>query len=115
MAMGLPIITTNWSGTTEFINSANAYPLPLDSENPLVHPKHGPFQSHLWGNPSLESLRTLLSHLPKHQEEGKKKGLLAYRDMRTKWSPDAVADVLVSRLRALTTSPPTHPIGESIQ
>ena len=99
--MGLPIITTNWSGTTEFINSENSYPLPLDPEEPLIHPKSGPFQSHMWANPSLRSLRSLMRHVFENRSEGKLKGTAAYRDMRFKWSPESVSDVLVSRIESL--------------
>ena len=30
MSMGLPVIATNWSGTTEFMNTSNAFPIELD-------------------------------------------------------------------------------------
>ena len=110
MAMGLPIITTNWSGTTEFINSENSYPLPLDPDTPLIHPQFGPFQSHLWANPSLSSLRHLMRHVTEHPMEAKEKGQRAFHDMRTIWAPETVANVLIDRLQELIQSPPTHPL-----
>ena len=30
MAMGLPIIATNWSGPTEYMSAENSYPLRYD-------------------------------------------------------------------------------------
>lgn len=30
MAMGLPVIATNWSGSTEFLRPDASYPLPID-------------------------------------------------------------------------------------
>eukprot|EP00041_Stephanoeca_diplocostata_P021551 m.503488 g.503488 ORF g.503488 m.503488 type:complete len:602 (+) comp21848_c0_seq2:461-2266(+) len=34
MAMALPVITTNWSGPTEYIRASNAYPLPVTAFEP---------------------------------------------------------------------------------
>ena len=41
MAMGLPVIATNWSGPTEYVNEANGYPLPLIG---LIPVKEGAFK-----------------------------------------------------------------------
>ena len=38
----------------------NSFGIPLDELVPLVHPKNGPFQSHLWANPSMEALSSLM-------------------------------------------------------
>lgn len=34
MAMALPVVSTNWSGPTEYLTAANAYPLPVTAFEP---------------------------------------------------------------------------------
>jgi len=95
MAMGLPIIATNWSGTTEFMNDRNSYPLPIDGLTPV---KSGAFKGHLWAEPSHAHLKRLMRHVVTHPDEAKQKGARARRDMVEQYSPDAVANVVLQRL-----------------
>ncbi|CAI5994050.1 unnamed protein product [Closterium sp. NIES-64] len=57
MASGLPVIATNWSGITEYLNVENGYPLPVDH---LSEVPDGPFKGHLWAEPSVSELCKLM-------------------------------------------------------
>lgn len=71
MSMELPVITTDWSGPQEYLNSENGYPLPLDGLSTIPT---GAFRGHQWANPSVPELRRLMRHVMTHPEEAK--GLL---------------------------------------
>ena len=57
MASGIPVIATNWSGTTAFMDDSNAYPLRIEG---LVAIQEGPFAGHMWAQPSTRHLRQLM-------------------------------------------------------
>eukprot|EP01137_Pigoraptor_chileana_P033863 Opistho-2@25475 len=95
MAMGLPVIATNWSGPTEYLNEENGYPLPISH---LTEIKTGPYRGHLWAEPSLDALRSLMRRVYEQPEERARKGRKARADMVEKYNPAVVADVVVQRL-----------------
>jgi len=66
MSMALPILATNWSGTTEFMNSENSYPIAIEG---LVPVETGAFKGHLWAQPSVTGLMSLMRHVMSHPEE----------------------------------------------
>jgi hypothetical protein len=57
LAMGVPVIATNWSGPTAFLTQHNGYPLSVAPQ--LVPVPDGPFRGHLWADPSEQHLRQL--------------------------------------------------------
>ena len=90
MAMGLPVVATNWSGPTEFLDEANGYPLRLDPKKPLVAVREGAFKGHLWANPSVAHLRELLRRVYEDPNAARAKGRAARRDMVEKYSPEVL-------------------------
>jgi len=101
MAMGLPVVATNWSGPTEYLTERNGYPLPLDDDQPLVQVREGAFKGHLWANPSVRHLRALLRDIKTNPSKAKAKGLLARREMVEKYSPAVLGQQVKSLLREL--------------
>ena len=59
MACGLPVIATNWSAQTDFLNDDTGYPLEIDG---LIsaEAKCPYYVGHKWAQPSYEHLRVLL-------------------------------------------------------
>jgi hypothetical protein len=70
MSMAKPVITTNWSGPTAYINEAVAYPLAVDhltaadadmnltvTDAKEVNPY---FKGQLWAQPNVAHLRQLM-------------------------------------------------------
>ena len=101
MACGKPIIATNWSGTTEFMNNINSYPLKLDSDTPLVEIENGPFKDHFWANPSIEHLRELMQHVSSNRVEVYEKGVLARETMVTKYSEEVISLIFQNHLERI--------------
>ena len=71
MSMGLPIISTYWSGPTEFMTPNNSFPLNIEPDLvPL--PKDSAFQGHKWAEPSESHLRYLMRYLYQNRGIGRK-------------------------------------------
>ena len=100
MAMGLPVIATNWSGTTAFMTDANSYPLSIDG---LV-PVHRQFRlpGHQWAQPNVTHLRQLMRTVYTDQATAKAKGRRAQQDMRQYGIPQVGAQVS-ARLESIKT------------
>ncbi|CAJ1423177.1 unnamed protein product [Effrenium voratum] len=73
MSMALPVIATNWSGSTEFLSESAALPLPITGLEPaeLPLPSHA---DHRWAVPDAEALRRLMRWAFEHQPEAKELG-----------------------------------------
>lgn len=91
MAMGLPVIATNWSGHTEYLKPHNGYPLPI-LPGLVPVPANSAFAGHLWADPDHEALRELMRHVQTHREEAAAKGKNARADMVEKYSPAVLAE-----------------------
>jgi hypothetical protein len=52
--MGLPIITTNWSGPSQYLTAANSFALDIDG---LVATPNNMPSGHRWAEPSVAHLR----------------------------------------------------------
>lgn len=98
MAMGLPVIATNWSGPTAYLSEAVGYPLRY-SLVPL--PEHMQLPGHNWAEPSVEHLRELLRHIFEAREEAKARGAAARELMARDFSPAALADQVVAHVQRL--------------
>jgi len=95
MAMGLPVLATNWSGNTEFMNEFNSYLIEVEE---LITIQNGPFKGHKWAQPSVNHLRKLMRLVFSNPEEAKRKGDIARRDMVNKYNPKVVANIVLKRL-----------------
>ncbi|KAK5826572.1 uncharacterized protein LOC108483994 [Gossypium arboreum] len=96
MAMSLPVITTNWSGPTEYLTEENSYPLPVERKSEVTE---GPFKGHLWAEPSVIKLRALMRHVISNVEEARAKGRQARKDMINSFSPEIVAEIVTGHIQ----------------
>eukprot|EP00434_Breviolum_minutum_P010098 symbB.v1.2.008909.t1/scaffold560.1/size187392/4 len=85
MSMELPVIATNWSGSTEFLHADVALPLPIDGLEPAESPSIG-----RWALPSLTALRRLMRWVQQHPVEATAIGKAARLRMVEKFSPESV-------------------------
>lgn len=95
MAMGLPIIATNWSGPTQFMTEENSIPLPTAGLRPVPD---GPFAGHLMAEPSSTHLRQAMRTLRDDPPLARKLGSQAREDMLRQYSPAAVAQIVQAEL-----------------
>lgn len=91
MAMGLPLITTNWSGPTAFINDDVAYPLAVDRLVNISNSGYGYFDegNQQWAEPSTAHLRQLMRRVLQQPAEAAAKGAAARARILRLFSPQA--------------------------
>lgn len=97
MACGLPTIATNWSSQIDFFNASNGYPVDVTGliDAKARCPYYKGFQ---WADPSEEHLAYQMRYVYEHQEEARKKGMLASEEVRTKWTWKNAAEKIIERL-----------------
>ncbi|KAK7343954.1 hypothetical protein VNO77_13103 [Canavalia gladiata] len=96
MSMALPVIATNWSGPTEYLTEGNSYPLSVDRMSEVLE---GPFEGHLWAEPSEYKLQVLMRHVMNNPTEATAKGRKAREDMIRWFSPEIVADIVADHIQ----------------
>lgn len=99
MAAGLPVIATNWSGPTAFLNEAVGYPLAYTHLAPIPD---GPFAGHLQAEPDTAHLRELLRRLVSDPAEGRARGARARASMVASFQPVHVAVAVRRELEKAT-------------
>ena len=100
MASGLPVIATNFSGTTEFISTKNSYPLSWTHMSEITE---GAFKGHFWAEPSSEHLQSLMRRIVDNPDEAREKGKNARETMLEHYSPDVMANIVVEKLKQIET------------
>lgn len=96
MAMGLPVIATNWSGSTAFLSEEVGYP--LEFELAPVAPELG-LAGHQWAAPSIPHLRRLMRHVFEHREEARVRGAAARELVASSFTPKRLAEGVERELR----------------
>ena len=102
MMMGLPVIATNWGGSTEFMNEENSYL--VDYELETVNNVEAPFwqyRGHKWARASVDHMRELMRQVQSDPDSTKAKGQAAREYMLKHYSRGPVCDIVVNRLREI--------------
>ena len=101
MACGLPVIVTDYSAPTDFLDASVAYLIPVEKmvsvHDPWFYPggeDHGQ-----WAQPDLKALKFLMRYVYENRSEAKKKGELARRHVCRHWTWDHAAHVAYRHLR----------------
>eukprot|EP01138_Halocafeteria_seosinensis_P013517 gb/GECG01013805.1/.p1 GENE.gb/GECG01013805.1/~~gb/GECG01013805.1/.p1 ORF type:complete len:439 (+),score=33.89 gb/GECG01013805.1/:1-1317(+) len=106
MAMGVPVVATNWSGPTEFMTPSNSYLLPYTHLAPI---QQGAFQGHYQAEPCTHSLSRLMHRIIINQTEAAEKGTQAQDTMRTSFGPTRIRNIINNNIRRiLNTRRPNH-------
>jgi hypothetical protein len=102
MACGLPTITTNVTGQSAFVNDKNAFVLRTKGLSQVTTPMPGVRleRGMKWYNPDEKHLRKLLRYVFENQDEAKKRGKQASKDMQ-KWTWKSAAEVAIKHLEEL--------------
>ena len=100
MLAQLPVIATNYSGSTDFVRSEHAYPIKTGLS--VIEENHGPyFKGYIWGEPDFDDLVKKMSLVYLNQEEAKQKGRLARKYVLENYSIEAVSRLLEMHLNEL--------------
>jgi len=96
MSMGLPVISTNWSGSTEFMTTENSFLIPVEEMVPATGET-----GHMWAKVSVTHLQAAMRTVFTDRELGKKMGAKARRDVVANYSQERVARIIVNKLKAV--------------
>ncbi len=105
MACGLPAIATRWSGNLDFMNDDNS--LLIEVEDLVPVRSHHPEQAaHLWAEPRVEHLASLMWQASQDRALASRLGQKARSDMVEHWSWQSVAQIALDRLHEISDSLP---------
>jgi glycosyltransferase involved in cell wall biosynthesis len=100
MACGLPVICTNWSGPTAFLNEAHAYPLPIRGLVPTASSAVY-YRDALWAEPDGDALVEILCDVYRNPAEAQVRGAraAAYASSHCNWQ--CAVDHILARLNTI--------------
>jgi len=102
MLMERPVIATNWSANTEFMNAENSYLIDYELiEAKYLEPELWHYRGHRWANPCEAHLRQMLRHVQQNPGEGRAKGQLARAHMVKNYGREPVANKVLRRLNEI--------------
>ncbi len=81
MLMEMPVIGTNWSGQTEFMNEGNSYLVELNRLEYIHNSEFKLFDGHYWAEPSVEHLQAQMRRVYENPQEAKAKGRIARAEL----------------------------------
>lgn len=99
MACGLPVIATNWSAQTDFLNEKTGFPLNI--EKLIAAEAKCPYYSGFkWAQPSYEHLRSLMRAVFEGGEEVQKRAVFGAATAK-KFSWEHTASIIRNRISAI--------------
>jgi glycosyltransferase involved in cell wall biosynthesis len=104
MSMGLPVISTNWSGITAYLDDSCGYPIAVDGLVPVSGDGDEViwwFRGLKWAQPSVTHLAQLMRRVYENRAEAAAKGAAGRARMVERYSPAAIADVVVRELQRI--------------
>jgi glycosyltransferase involved in cell wall biosynthesis len=100
MACGKPVITTDWSGNTDFADTSNSFPVAY--ELTTVASNVGPYRAgETWAEPDVEHAAWLMRQVVDDSNLAARRAHAARRRMQRDFSEEAVAALVRQRLDAI--------------
>jgi len=98
MALGKPVIATDYSGNVDFMNERVSVPIPW-SRVPVGEGAEGYPADATWAEPDLERAAAAMVDLARNPEKGRELGRRAREHVLTEFSPERVGRRMAERLR----------------
>ncbi len=97
MALGKPVIATDWSGNTDFLDNSTGYPVAYALTT--VERNVGPYRAgETWAEPDVEHAASLMRHIVSSPHEAAQRGAAAAARMRREYSEETIASLVRQRL-----------------
>ena len=97
MALGKPVIATNWSAPSEFLSAANS--IPVDYKLVTLDRDHGPYRKgQAWADPSVDHAVEAMRKLVSDRDFGGRLGQQAQQTIQERFSPPVVGRRYRARL-----------------
>ncbi|NMG08320.1 glycosyltransferase [Brasilonema sp. UFV-L1] len=103
MFYGKPVIATDYSGNTDFMNITNSFPLKYSLTTlteDYAHYKKG----NTWAEPDVDHAASLMQEVFKNKEEAKQIGTKASEDIKSWLSPEVIGQKMKNRLEYIRQS-----------
>ncbi|ORC84934.1 mannosyltransferase-like protein [Trypanosoma theileri] len=102
MATGIPVLTTNWGGTTEFMAPNATFAIPIDGlEEVPAGLRYLTLPGNKWAIPSVNGTRDLMRYVVEHREHARAVGMRGRRRIEEFFSEEAVADLIDRRIATI--------------
>ena len=113
MYLGKPVIATDYSANTDFLNEENGYP--VSYKLTPVGKDTGPYLGNaLWADPDVDHIAELMQRVYRDRAEAAAKGARAAADIRRTLSPEAVGKRISARVAELGLDRPEPPVASRI-
>eukprot|EP00760_Papus_ankaliazontas_P009433 PhM_4_TR14077/c6_g2_i1/m.60768 len=100
--MELPTICTNYSGMVDFATPETSYLIPIDGLEELAKDTvYGYQPGKQWALPNVQATQRLMRHVFEHPDEARERGRSARRYIAEHFNEEAVANIVVDRLRVI--------------
>lgn len=100
MALGRPVIVTQWSGNTDFTNSSNAACIGYELQQ--LEQDYGPYKAgQYWAEPNIAEAAQWMQRLVNDPASARQLGAQAQRTVAEQLSPQAIGQQILQRLRAI--------------
>ena len=103
MVLGKPVIATNFSGNTDFMNPQNSYLVNWSLTRVGEGGDNYPADGH-WAEPDLDHAAALMREVWENAEAARERGGRAREEMLRDWSLEAVGEIARDRLEAIGTT-----------
>mmetsp|Transcript_101310 Transcript_101310/g.295069 ORF Transcript_101310/g.295069 Transcript_101310/m.295069 type:complete len:781 (+) Transcript_101310:68-2410(+) len=97
MASGLPTISTNWGGQTEFMNEGNAFLLGYE----MVHLDPDVDNGHLWAEPKTSDLQQAMTDVVIQRTAARSRAQRGCQEVHALFTPEAVAEHAIDLMTQL--------------
>jgi glycosyltransferase involved in cell wall biosynthesis len=102
MYLGKPVISTNWSATSEYLDSANG--LPVRYSLVQLEENHGPYpKGATWAEPDVGHAAKLMSAIAAAPHEAARIGAAARKTIEERFSPAVIGARYKRRLEAIAS------------
>lgn len=95
-ACGLPVITTGWSGVTEFLNKDNSYLVDYTLIPAIARCPY--YEGAKWAKPDINQLKFYMRYVYENQKEARELGLKTSEYVRKNYTWDDTAKAIIKRL-----------------
>ncbi|HEX3651838.1 MAG TPA: glycosyltransferase [Rhizomicrobium sp.] len=111
MALGIPVIATDYSGNVDFCDSETSYPVSCSPVAVVSHGAHWESEGTQWAEPDIRSAAEQMQAVYSNYSEALRKSTFGRERILEKYSKEAFAARLQERLAAIRASSHTnHPI-----
>ena len=92
MLLEMPVIGTNWSGHTEFMNERNSFLIQVERFTHIQNSDFPLFNGHYWAQPSVADLQRKMRYVYSHPEAAKEIGQKARSDLLKNYNLGEIAE-----------------------